>query len=188
MTLPDNVDDAYALAYLATGVTNWQEVTDAEFEAATDWLRQAHENLRTYWADPAELAQLMATGEVLVSWAWNETLPTLAEQGFPIGFQREAAEGSSLWLCGYANLKDGEGSEDQAYDFVNAFLDPSSTRALLEGGWGSANAAAMAAISEEELTAVGLGPIAAPVLAQLPVSNEQRERRSEAFERIKVGF
>jgi spermidine/putrescine transport system substrate-binding protein len=46
----------------------------------------------------------------------------------------------------------------------------------------------MAAISEEELTAVGLGPIAAPMLAQLPVSNEQRERRSEAFERIKVGF
>ena len=123
-----------------------------------------------------------------MSWAWNETLPTMAEQGFPIGYQREPEEGSSLWLCGYANLKDGEGSEDQAYDYVNAFLDPTSTRPLLEGGWGSANAAAMSEISDEELAEVGLGPIDAPVLAQLPIPNEQREKQSEAFERIKAGF
>ena len=110
MTIPDNVDDAFALAYLATGVTNWTEVTDAQFEAAVDWLRAAHENLRTYWTDPAELAQLIASGEVLVAWAWNETLPTMVEMGFPIGFQREAAEGSSLWLCGYVNLKDAPGT------------------------------------------------------------------------------
>jgi spermidine/putrescine transport system substrate-binding protein len=188
MAMPDNVDDAFALAYLATGVTNWQEVTDAEFEAAAEWLRQAQPNLRTFWADPAELNQLMATGEVLISWAWNETLPALAAEGFPIGFQREPEEGSSLWLCGYANLAEGEGSEDQAYDFVNAFLHPTSTRPLLEGGWGSANAAAMSEIGEEELAEVGLGPIDAPILAQLPISNELRQKHSEAFERIKAGF
>lgn len=188
VTIPDNVNDAFALAYLATGVTNWQDASDAEFDAAANWLREAHGNLRTYWTDPAELAQVLATGEVLIAWAWNETLPTLADQGFPIGFQREADEGSSLWLCGYANLKDGQGSEDLAYDFVNAFLDPSSTRPLLDAGWGSANAAAMAEISDEDLTAVGLGPIDAPILAQLPIPNELRQKHSQAFERIKAGF
>ncbi len=188
MTLPDNVDDAYALAYLATGVTNWQDVTDAEFEAASDWLRKVHPNLRTYWVDPAELSQLLATGEVLVSWAWNETLPTMVEEGFPIGFQREAEEGSSLWLCGYVNLKNGPGVEAKAYDFLNAMLDPSSTQALLDAGFGQANAAAMAQIGEEALTAVGLGPIDAPVLAQLPISGQQRERQSAEFEKIKAGF
>jgi spermidine/putrescine transport system substrate-binding protein len=188
MAMPDNVDDAFALAYLATGVTDWQDVTDAEFEAAADWLRQVQPNLRTFWADPAELNQLMATGEVLISWAWNETLPALAAEGFPIGFERETEEGSSLWLCGYANLAEGEGSEDLAYDFVNAFLHPTSVRPLLEGGWGSANEAAMAEIGEEELAEVGLGPIDAPILAQLPISAELRQRHSEAFERIKAGF
>ena len=188
ITLPDNVDDAYALAYLATGVTNWQGVTDEQFQAATDWLREAHQNVYTYWSDPAELAQLMSGGAVVISWAWNETLPTMAEQGFPIGYQREPEEGSSLWLCGYGNLANGEGSEDQAYAFVNAFLDPTSTRPLLEGGWGSANAAAMSEIGEEELAEVGLGPIDAPILAQLPISNDLREKHSEAFERIKAGF
>jgi spermidine/putrescine transport system substrate-binding protein len=69
MSLPDNVDDAYALAYLATGVTNWTEATDEQFEAASAWLREIHPNLRTYWTDAGELAQLMASGEILVSWA-----------------------------------------------------------------------------------------------------------------------
>ncbi|MBN2906005.1 MAG: ABC transporter substrate-binding protein [Rhodobacteraceae bacterium] len=188
VTLPDNVDDAYALAYLATGTTNWTNATDAQFQAASDWLRAVHPNLRTYWTDPAELSQLLATGEVLVSWAWNETLPTMVDEGFPIGFQREAKEGSSLWLCGYVNLKDGEGSEDKAYDFLNAMLDPSSTEALLEAGYGHSNAAAMAAYDDEALTAVGLGTIDAPVLAQLPMSGELREKQSAEFEKIKAGF
>ncbi|WP_102109216.1 ABC transporter substrate-binding protein [Oceaniglobus roseus] len=188
MTLPDNVDDAFALAYLATGTTDWTSATDEQFEAAAQWLRDVHPLLRTYWTDPAELAQLMATGEVLVGWAWNETLPTMAEQDFPIGFQREAKEGSSLWLCGYVRLKDGEGDPELGYDFLNAMLDPSSTQALLDAGYGQSNAKAMADVGEEALAAVGLGQIDAPVLAQLPMSNELREKQSEAFEKIKAGF
>jgi len=188
LTLPDNVDDAYALAYLATGTTNWTEATDEQFQAASDWLREVHPLLRTYWTDPAELSQLLATGEVLVSWAWNETLPTMVEQGFPIGFQREAEEGSSLWLCGYVNLKSGEGSEDKAYDFINSLLDPGATMPLLESGYGHSNAKAMADVGEEALTASGLGSIDAPVLAQLPMPVELREKQSEEFEKIKAGF
>lgn len=188
ITLPDNVDDAFALAYLATGVTNWSQATDAEFEAAANWLREVHPNLRTYWTDPAELAQLLSSGEVLVSWAWNETYPTMVEEGRPIAFQREAAEGSSLWLCGYVNMADAPGSEDKAYDFINAMLDPASTAPLLAAGFGHSNAAAMADVAAEELEASGLGQIDVPVLAQLPMSNELREKQSEAFEMIKAGF
>ncbi|WP_274610749.1 hypothetical protein [Rhodovulum imhoffii] len=40
----------------------------------------------------------------------------MSEQDYPIGFQRETTEGSSLWLCGFANLAEGKGSEDKAYD------------------------------------------------------------------------
>ncbi len=188
MALPDNVDDAYALAYLATGVTNWQNVTDQEFMNASEWLREIHPNLRTYWTDPAELAQLLASGEVLLSWAWNETLPTMVEEGFPIGFERETTEGSSLWLCGYVNLKDGPGDETLAYDYLNATLSETSTVALLEAGYGQANAAAMARQGEDALVASGLGMISVPILAQLPIDGRLRERQSEEFERIKAGF
>ncbi|MEM8851474.1 MAG: ABC transporter substrate-binding protein [Pseudomonadota bacterium] len=189
VTLPDNVDDAYALAYLATGVTNWNKAGDAEFQAASDWLRQAHQNLRTYWTDPAELSQLLQSGEVLVSWAWNETLPTMVEEGFPIGFQREAAEGSSLWVCGYVNMAESESDEDLVYDYMNAILSPAATVPLMDGGWGHANATAMAdQVTEEDRFAGGLGPIDAPVLAQLPMDGQLRQRQAEEFERIKAGF
>ena len=189
VSIPDNVDDAFALAYLATGTTDWTEATDAQFEAAADWLRQAHANMRTYWVDPAELSQLLASGEVLVSWAWNETLPTMVDEGFPIGFQREATEGSSLWVCGYVNMAESDSDEDLAYDYLNAMLDASSTQALMDAGFGQANQAAFDdQITEEEQVAGGLGPIDAPILAQLPMPGELREKQAEAFERIKAGF
>ena len=189
MSLPDNVDDAYALAYLATGVTNWTEATDEQFEAASAWLREIHPNLRTYWTDAGELAQLMASGEILVSWAWNETYPTMVEEGRPIAFQREATEGSSLWLCGYVNLANSPGNADKAYDYLNAFLAPDNVMPLLENGYGSANATSLNdQVGVEDLAAAGLEPITAPVLAQLPMSNASRERQVETFELIKAGF
>ena len=189
MTLPDNVDDAYALAYLATGVTDWTTATDEQFQAASDWLRSVHPNLRTYWTDPAELAQLMQSGEVQVAWAWNETYPTLADEGFPVGFQREPAEGSSLWLCGYVNMAESTSDEDLTYDYINALLDPSATTPLMDGGWGHANQAAMDdQIDAAAMEAGGLGEIDAPVLAQLPMDGRLRERQAAEFERIKAGF
>ncbi|MEN8895973.1 MAG: ABC transporter substrate-binding protein [Yoonia sp.] len=189
MTLPDNVDDAYALAYLATGTTNWTDATDAQFEAASNWLREVHPNLRTYWTDPGELAQIMASGEIQISWAWNETYPTMVEEGRPIAFQRETVEGSSLWLCGYVNLSDAPGDEQKAYDYMNAFLAESSVVPLLDAGYGSANATALTAlVSEDDLVASGLGAIDVPVLAQLPMSNARREQQNETFELIKAGF
>ncbi|MBC6437300.1 MAG: extracellular solute-binding protein [Rhodobacteraceae bacterium] len=188
LSIPDNVDDAYALAYLATGVSNWSNVTDAKFEAATSWLRTIHKNLRTYWVDPGELGQLMGSGEVLVAWAWNEVPVTLADEGFPVGYARNTTEGTSVWLCGYVNMVDAPGVEDKAYDYVNALLDPASARALLENGFGSANSAALVALGTGMLEANGLGEVTVPVLAQLPISNAQRQRQAEAFERIKAGF
>ncbi len=189
MTLPDNVDDAYALAYLAIGIDDWSNVTDEQFEAASAWLREVHGNLRTYWTDPAELAQLLASGEILVSWAWNETYPTMLEEERPIAFQREATEGSSLWLCGYVNLADGPGDEDKAYDYLNSFLAADNVLPLLDSGYGSANKTALnALVGPEDLVIAGLEPITVPVLAQQPMPNAARERQVETFELIKAGF
>lgn len=188
LAIPDNVDDAFALAYLATGTTDWSDVTDAQFDAAVDWLREVHPNLRTYWTDPGELGQLMGSGEVLVAWAWNEVPVALADEGFPVGFARNTEEGTSVWLCGQVNMADGPGSEARAYDYVNALLDPVSAQALLEGGFGTANSEALDDLGADTLEANGLGEVSVPVLAQLPISVEQRQRQAEAFERIKAGF
>lgn len=189
VSLPNNVDDVYALGLLATGVTDWSNVTQEQFEAASAWLRQAHPNVVTYWADGAELAQLMTTGEASLAWAWNETPTTLIGEGVPVASNREAAEGSSSWFCGYVNVVDGPNSEDLMYDFLNAWMEPATADYIVEAwGYGSGNQAQMASLGSELLDSVGLGEVSAPVLAQGPLDNRMREQMIVEFENIKAGF
>ena len=189
ISMPDNADDIWSLAFLATGVTAWDNVTDEQFQAAADWLRQAHPNVRAYWADPAEMSQLMATGEVLVSWSWNDGVALLQDEGFPVGFNRTPKEGATTWYCGYVNMKDAPGSEEKAYDFINSFLDHGSARAILDAiGYAISNDAALKEIPLEDLKAAYVDPVEGTMLAQTPVSPEFREKMIEEFENIKAGF
>lgn len=189
ISLPDSSDDIWSLAFLATGVTDWDNVTDAQFTAAADWLRAAHKNVRAYWSDPSEMSQLMATGEVQVAWSWNDGVALLAAEGFPIGFQRSPAEGAATWFCGYVNLKNQPGSEDKAYDFINALLAPTSAAPLLaELGYAHSNDSAMATISDDDLKAAFVDPVTTTLLAQTPTTAEFREKMISEFELIKSGF
>jgi len=189
MSLPDNVDDVYALAYLATGLTDWTVATEEDFEKASAWLRKAHTNVRTYWADGAELAQLMTTGEVLIAWAWNETPTTLIAEDVPVASNRNTKEGSSSWYCGYVNVVDGPNSEDLLYDYFNAWMDPESSAYIVsEWGYGGGNQTAMDALGQQALDDVGLGATTTPILAQAPMDNLLREKMVAEFEKIKAGF
>ena len=188
-TLPDSADDVWALAYLATGVTDWTKVTDEQFQAAADWLREAHKNVSSYWADPAEQAQLMASGAVDVAWSWNDVLALLKAENYPVGFQRAPKEGSSTFFCGFINLKDGPGSEDKAYDFINAWLEPRAAQGLLDTiGYGHTNLKGLETVKDDERVISGLGETGAPLLAQTPNDPAQREKQLAEFEKIKAGF
>lgn len=189
ISLPNNVDDIYALGLLATGVTDWTEVTQEQFEAASAWLRKAHPNVVTYWADGAELAQLLTTGEVSVAWAWNETPTTLIGEGVPVAINREAVEGSAEWFCGYVNVVNGPNSEDMMYDFMNAWMEPASAEYIVNAwGYGHGNQTAVDALGADALVAVGLGPVSAPVMAQAPLDIQMRQQMITEFEKIKAGF
>lgn len=188
-SLPNSAEDVWALAYLATGTTDWSSISDEQFDAAAAWMREAHQNVRAYWNDSAELSQLMASGEVLVGWAWNDAVALLKDEGFPVGYQREAKEGSSTWFCGYVNAKDGPGNEDKAHDFLASFLRDDGATALVDGlGYGHSNTVGMGAISPETLVQAGLGPVNAPILAQTPKDPALHERMLQEFENIKAGF
>jgi len=189
ISLPDSSDDVWSLAFLATGVTSWDAVTDEQFATAAAWLRSVHPNVRAYWADPSEMSQLMATGEVQVSWSWNDGVILLQAEGFPIGFQRAPVEGAATFYCGYVNLKDGPGSEDKAYDFINSLLAHGSAQAILDNlGYAHANDAALKQIPAEALKTAFVDPVTTTLFAQTPVSSEFRTRMIEEFELIKTGF
>ncbi|MGQ0564252.1 MAG: extracellular solute-binding protein [Gemmobacter sp.] len=188
-SLPDNVDDTWSLALLATGTTSWNNMTDEQFTAAAEWLRKAHANVRAYWADPSDLAQLMKTGEVVVSWSWNDGVAAMRRENVPVAFNRTATEGAASWFCGMVNFKDAPGSEDKAYDFINAWLDPGSAKGLLANfGYAHANDAAMKNITLEELKAGDVDPVDGILLSQTPLDSAMRTRMLEEFEQIKAGF
>ena len=189
ISLPDSGDDVWALAFLATGTTAWDNATDEQFKAAADWLREVHPNVRAYWSDPSEMAQLMATGEVLVAWSWNDGVALLQQEKFPIGFQRSPAEGASTWFCGLVNLKDGPGKEDKAYDFVNSVFAQTSAQAFLdELGYAHTNDAGMKTISEDALKAAFVDPVTTTLFVQTPIDTAFRTKLIEEFEAIKAGF
>src|SRR3546814_10998454 len=77
-----------ALASLAIGLKDWTKMTEAQFEEASDFLRRVHENVRVYWQDGAGLAQVMASGEVSVTWAWHETSVPMQADGHPVEIGR----------------------------------------------------------------------------------------------------
>lgn len=192
VSLPDNVDDAYALAALATGHTDWSAMTDADWDAASAFLREVHKNVRLYWIDNTELSQAMAGGEVDLAWAWNETATTMAADGHPVAMKRDTDEGLSTWVCGYAMVKDGPGSTDKAYDFLNAILTPTVGDYLVnEWGYGHANAKAMAAVDPAVLESTGYGDLESFVdktLFASPLPAETKARLIAEFERIKAGY
>jgi spermidine/putrescine transport system substrate-binding protein len=189
ISLPNSSDDVWALAYLATGITDWTAITDEQFAAAADWLRKVHPNVRSYWNDPAEMSQIMASGEVLIAWSWNDGVAYLKDDNYPVGFEREPKEGSSTWFCGMINVKDGPGNEDKAYDFVNSWLRDDAAPALIDAiGYGHSNVEAMAKMDQAVVEDAGLGVINAPILPQVPNDNALRERQLAEFEKIKAGF
>ena len=190
VSLIDNVDDAYALGFLAVGVKDWTKATDEDFKKASDFLRKVHKNVRQYHADGGEGSALMMTGEILLEWTWNEVAFTMGfEENAPkVVFNRDTKEGSSTWVCGYTMMKDAPGSEEKAYDFLDAWLEDESAAYMLnEWGYGHTNKDVMATVGKEN----GWGPLESYTegsLFQKPSAPELRERMIKEFELIKSGF
>lgn len=192
VSIGDNVDDAYALASLVIGLTDWTAMTDAQFDEASAFLREVHKNVRLYWTDNTELSQAIAGEEVDLAWAWNETATTLQADGVPVAIKKDTAEGLSTWVCGYVLLEGGTGSEDKAYDYLNATLDPAvSSYIVTEWGYGHGNATGMAAVDPETLKATGYDDVSSFVdktLFQSPVPVELKQKMIAEFEKIKAGY
>lgn len=188
ISVVDNVDDAYALGFLATGVTDWNKATDAELDKASAFLREVHKNVRTYWQDGADIRALMQSGEIVLSWSWGEVATILESEGVPVAMNRNAKGGASTWVCGYVLLKDGDGSRDKAYDFLDAWLEDSSAEYLVtEWGYGHTNGDVMATVGKEN----GFGTLESyskNTLWQAPLAPAVREKMVKEFELIKAGF
>lgn len=194
ISIPANADEAYSLAYLATGISDWNTASAADFERASEFLRAVHKNIRTYWSDGAEIRNLMQSGEIVLAWTWNEVATVLADEGVPVILNENTKEGKATWVCGYVILNhndddsDDKDKEEKIYAYLDSLLSHEAGEYLVtDWGYGHANREVMHRYGAE----AGFGGLADYVdntLWQAPLPPAKYQRMIDEFELIKAGF
>lgn len=193
IALPDGAMSSYALAALATGNgADYTKLTDEQFKDASDFLRSVHPNVRFYWSDAGQMDQAMASGELDMGWAWNQSELNLIWNGTPAKMMRDVDKGVATWVCGYVHLKSSDTPEDQVYDLLNALSEPASGKYIIENwGYPHANAEAYPISDQATITQYGFDDPNAFFEGSLffdAVDPELESKMLKEFERIKAGF
>ncbi len=192
IAIPDAASSAYALAALATGASSYTNMSDEEFQAASDFLRSIHNNVRFYWSDAGQLDQALASGEVSMGWGWNQSELNLIWNGTPAKMMRGEDKGIATWVCGYVHLNSAKQSDEQIYDMLNALTDQESGKYILESwGYGHANGTAFDVADKETIESYGFGDPSTFFEGSLffdAVEPSLEAKMLKEFERIKAGF
>jgi len=127
--------------------------TEAEMQAAPEIFTKMFENARFVWTDSTQLEQAWAAGDVGISYVYGSASRRMPNEGLPI----VVVEPLMTWMCGLSLSANGAGSEDAAYDYINAMLDPESGVALFdEYGYGHANANTVDLIDPDRVVGTGI--------------------------------
>jgi spermidine/putrescine transport system substrate-binding protein len=182
---------AIAGAALALGIADPFHATDDEFDRIRTKLIEQRPLLRFYWSDPTVLEQAMASGEVVAAWAWSASYPALKAQGLPVKYM-QPKEGVSSWISGFARLKEAPGKEQNAYDYVDAWLAPETGKWMIENyGYGHTNRKTFDLVDPAILADKGLGPpdkILANSLPNQEMTPDLHERYVRMYEEVRAGL
>jgi len=189
----DNSEEVPVIAALIAGIKNPFDMTDDDLVKVRDIMKRMNENMRFYWSDATQMQQGLASGEIVATTSWNDTVKTMTDQGVPIKFMNPK-EGMLTWVCGMVLLKDGPGDEDQAYEFMDAMLSPESGKTLMENYYyGHSNRETLKIVDPQLVKDLGLDHaeerIADPSTHFFePMPNELREKLSAMLEEVKSGL
>ena len=105
-----------------------RDPTEAEMEAAPAIFSRMFENARFVWTDGTQLEQAWAARDVGLSYVYGSANRRMNREGLT----NVIVEPLITWMCGLSLSATGTGSEQQAYDYINAMLDPASGVAMFE--------------------------------------------------------
>ncbi len=141
---------------IAGVIGGWAEPlnpTEAELATAPDIFKAMLENARFVWTDSTQLEQAWVAGEVGISYVYGSASRRMKEEGMPI----VVLDPVLPWMCGLCVSSNGAGSEDQAYEYINAMLDPVGGVSLFDVyGYGHANGKTFDLIDKDKLYEKGL--------------------------------
>jgi len=185
--------DTTSMVYAAAAILGY-DMMNAPQEALdgpiADLLRKQRGLARVYWSTATELDQLMASGEVVAAYAWNETYKRLKEQGVPVACARPK-EGIWGWCCGIVKVNGGEGDEQAVYDFIDAWQSPTAGQYLIEGyGYGHSNMKSFEVADPAVVDSLGLtnpADLMANSVFFGPLDPGVEDRYNKLWEEIKAG-
>ncbi|MEX2650174.1 MAG: extracellular solute-binding protein [Alphaproteobacteria bacterium] len=153
VSMNTQIDVAVAVGGVIGGLANPFDPSEDEIARLREIWRGLLQNSRFVWSDITEYEQAFASGEIGAAYIWTSSIATLGAQGIEL----RVVPPILPWVCGFAVNVDGPGSEAQAYDYLNAMLDPEGGKAMIEMyGYGHANRNTYALVDPAVLAANGL--------------------------------
>lgn len=185
------MDGAVIPAAVKLGIANPFAMSDAEIDQVKAALIEQRDLLRFYWTDPTQLEQAMAAGEVVAAFAWMASNGNLTKQGVPVKYMNPK-EGVLGFIDGFIMLKDAPGQEQNAYDYLDAWIAPDAGKFMIESvGYGHSNRKAFELASAESKAALGLSTPEALLTTSTflqEIAPELREKYVRMFEEVKAGM
>jgi spermidine/putrescine transport system substrate-binding protein len=100
-----------------------------DIDAVWAKVRESRDLAKKYWGSGAELMDLLAKGEIVVTDAWSGRIAALQQQGHPIGYLDPPD--SYAWMEDMLVLKGAPMAECE--QLINFMLDPQTSIAVAEG-------------------------------------------------------
>ncbi len=157
LSMNGEMDLSVLIASLVSGVADPFNATAADIATLRAKLEEQRPLLRFYWSDPTELEQAIASGEVVAAVAWPASYSNLKKQGLPVAYMKPK-EGVWSWLTGFVRIAGAPGKEQNAYDYVDAWLAPETGKWMIENyGYGHTNRKSFDLVDPAVLLEKGLG-------------------------------
>ena len=190
LSVAGEMDGTVIPAAMTLGIADPFNMNDEELGRVADLLRKQRELNRFYWTDPTEIEQAIASGEVVAAYTWSASASTLKAQGVPVKYMTPK-EGVLGWIDGFIMMKDGPGKEENAYDYVNAWLAPETGAWMIDNyGYAHSNAKAFEMVTPERLAEIGI-PSPDVILSKGVFLQEMdpamRQKYIEMYEAVKAG-
>ncbi|HVR68321.1 MAG TPA: extracellular solute-binding protein [Verrucomicrobiae bacterium] len=135
---------------------DYQHLSDEQLAKLKPLLVKQKSLMPYYWSDNTQIENGIASGELVAAYAWSGSYATLKSQGVAVNYMTPK-EGILGYSCGLVRGANPPGSEDAAYDLINAMLDPEVGKFLMEvQGYYHSNAKSYELVSKETLANMGI--------------------------------
>jgi len=184
-----NATPTVSVAALALGIDPY-DFTDAEGETIKAALMKQRELVRFYWDASTEIQQALASGEVAIAYAWNDSLAALLKQGVPVKYM-QPKEGILSWTCGLVHMANAKATPEEVYSFFDAMTAPETGKFLIEQyGYGHCNKKSFEAADPTIVANLGFSSptdLFKHSVFETEVSKEMEQKRNTIFEDVKAG-